>query len=184
MKSLGVGCLGTLLGLVLGVILLLAADLFVGTRGSSDPVVQPVDSGQPDVTVVTRAAFLNTEFQAAVKQNNLARSATIAFSEPNAARISMPVDVTLLGQTLTVDASVSAHAIVQNGRIVVVVDNVDVGGMNVAGSLVKQPVERARVLLEGEMNRLMQQELQGTGFRLINLDASPESVTLQFKYGK
>ncbi len=184
MKSLGVGCLGVLMGLVVGVILVLGTSLFMGTRGLGNPLVQPVDSGQPDVTVVTSAAFLNTEFQAAVRQNNLARSATISFSEPNAARISIPVNVTLLGQSMAVDATVSARAIVQNGRVVVIVDNIDVAGVNITGSLVKQPVERVRALLEDEINRLMQQELEGTGFRLINLNASPDSVTLQFKYGK
>jgi hypothetical protein len=184
MKSLGVGCLSTLLGLLLGVLLVLGVNLFMGTRVLSSPVVQPVDSGQPDITVVTSAGFLSAQFQAAVKQNNLARQATIAFSEPNAARIVMPVAVTLLGQPLTLNTTVSVHALAQNGRIVLIVDAVDIAGVNVAASLVKQPVEQARSLLESEINRVMQQELQGTGFRLIGLNASPDSVTLQFKNGK
>ena len=66
MKSLGVGCFSLLLGLVLGVLLVLGGELFMGTRAIGNPVVQPVDAGQPDVTVVTSAAFLSTQFQAAV----------------------------------------------------------------------------------------------------------------------
>ena len=156
----------------------------MGTRAIGNPVVQPVDAGQPDVTVVTSAAFLSTQFQAAVKQSNLARQATIAFAEPDAARIAVPVAVTLAGQSLTLDTTISLHALAQNGRIVVVVDSVEVVGVNVAAALVKQPVERARVLLENQINLLLQQAVKGTGLRLIGLNASPDSVTLQFKYGK
>jgi hypothetical protein len=183
-KSLRIGCLSALLGLVFGVILTVGAGLFLSIGAASNPGMPPAPSGQPDVTVVTSAAFLNTQFQAALKQGNLARQGTITFAAPNAARIAMPVDVTLLGQTIAVDATVSLHAIAQNGRIVVAVDKVDVAGVNAAAPLVKQPVERARLLLEDQINFLMQQAVKGTGLVLVNVTAAPDNVTLQFKYGK
>ena len=180
MRGLGIGCLGALLGLILGVILTIAAGLFFGTGVASNPVVPPAPSGQPDVTVVTSAAFLNTQFQTALKQSKLANQGMIAFASPNSARIAMPIDVTVLGQALSANTTVSLHVIVQNGRIVVVVDSVDVAGMNGAGALVKQPVEKARALLEDQINRLMQQTLKGTGLVLVNVTAATDNVTLQF----
>ena len=184
MKSLGIGCLGALIGLLLAVPLAVGAELFASPRGTSNPVIPSAQASQPDITVVASAAFVNTHFQAALKQSKLANQGTIAFAAPNSARIAMPVDVNLLGQSLTVDATVSLHALAQNGRIVVIVDSVDVAGFGFAGSLVKQPVEQARVLLEDEINRLMQQTLKGTGLVLVNVAAAPDNVTLEFKYGK
>jgi hypothetical protein len=184
MKSLGIGCLGALLGLLLAVPLAVGAGLVASPRGTTQPVVQSSESGQPDITVVASAAFLNTQFQTALKQSKLGNQGTISFGAPNSARIAMPVSVNLLGQPLTVDATVSLHALAQNGRMVMVVDTVDVAGFNFAGSLVKQPVEQARVLLEDEINRLIQQTLKGTGLVLVNVTAAPDNVTLQFKYGK
>ena len=184
MKSLGIGCLGALIGLFLAVPLAVGAELLANPQGATNPVVPASQSVQPDVTVVASAAFVNTQFQAALKQSKLANQGTIAFAAPNLARIAMPVDVTLLGQSLTVDATVSLHALAQNGRIVVVVDAVDVAGFNVAESLVQQPVEQSRVLLEDEINRLMQQTLKGTGLVLVNVTATSDNVSLSFKYGK
>jgi hypothetical protein len=184
MKSLGIGCLGALLGLVLAVPLAVGAGLVVSPRGTNHPALQSSESGQPDIAVVASAAFLNTQFQGVLKQSKLANQGTLTFAAPNSARIAMPVNVNLLGQSLTVDATVSLHAVAQNGRIVVVVDAVDVAGLNFAGSLVQQPVEQARAVLEDEINRLMQQTLRGTGLVLVNLTAAPDNVTLQFKYGK
>ena len=184
MKSLGIGCLGALLGLLLGVPLALGADLIAGPHTTSNASVPAFQASQSDITVVASAAFINTQFQAALKQSKFANQGTITFAAPNSARIAMPVDVNLLGQALTVDTTVSLHALAQNGRIVVVVDTVDVAGFGFAGSLVKQPVEEARVLLEDEINRIMQQTLKGTGLVLVNVTAALDNVTLQFKYGK
>ena len=172
------------MGLFLGVPLALGADLFVAPHTTGNPAVQASQAGQPDITVVASAAFINTQFQEALKQSKYAKQGTIAFAAPNSARIAMPVNVNLLGQALTVDTTVSLHALAQNGRIVVVVDTVDVAGFGFAGSLVKQPVEEARVLIEDEINRIMQQTLKGTGLVLVNVTAAPDNVTLQFKYGK
>jgi hypothetical protein len=183
LKDLAIGCVSAMLGLLVGVLLMSGANLLLPSNSAPTVVPPPVIPGQPDVSVTLSAAFVNSQVQQAVRQGGLARQATISLSAPNIVTAALVVDARVAGQTLALNATVTMRVSVRQGRIVLTVDKVDVGGVSAAQALVTQNIERIRAQAEDQINRLVAVSLQGTTFRVINVLVTPSDLTLQLKAG-
>lgn len=179
MKSVGMGCIGIGLGVIVGIVLAFGANaLFAGrTPNIAVPTLLP---GQPDLTVTTSAAYLNAQAQPLARATGLARQVTLSFSAPNLCRA---VVVSDLGTALTLNATITMRVAVQNGRITLTVQDTQVSGTSIAQVVVAQQVEKIRAQAEEQINRQLQRALQGTGMRLVGVTFTPSEVTLQFKAG-
>lgn len=180
MKSVGMGCLGIGLGVIVGIGLAFGANaLFAGRAPNiAAPTLLP---GQPDLTVTTSAAYLNTLVQPLARATGLARQATLSFSTPNLCRA---VVVSDLGTALTLNATITMRVAVQNGRITLTVQDTQVSGTSIAQVVVAQQVEKIRAQAEEQINRQLQRAVQGTGMRLVGIAFTPSEVMLQFKAGQ
>ena len=159
---------------------MIAAGWFSGgaTDTSAYPTPQP---GQADVSINASTAFLNAQMQQTFKQSNLARQAAFAFASPNIVRATMLVDLPVLGKTTQVNATVTCRLTAQNGKVVLVVDSVDVAGVSVPQNIASQTTERVRAQIETQINQMMQRMLQGTTLRLQGISVDSNEITMQFK---
>ena len=60
------GCIGAVLGLIVGVVLVVSANLFLATRAPNTLVVPSPDPARPDITIKLTAALVNSQLQAAI----------------------------------------------------------------------------------------------------------------------
>ncbi len=181
MKTYLLGCAGIALGILIGIVLAFGANALLASRAVENITIPTPLPGEPDVSVTTRAAFLNSQIQPIARSSGLARQITLSFSAPNLCRA---VVVSDLGTAVTLNATITLRVAVQNGRIGLTVQDTQVSGSSVAQIVVSQQVERIRAQAEDQINRLLQRSLQGTGMRLMGISFTPSNVTLQFKSGQ
>ncbi len=184
MKGFSIGCAGFIVGLIAGMAFFLAVFLFVMPRSAQALTPPPTVAGQPDVSVTVSAALVNAQLQQSLRQYNVVRQATVTFASPNIVRGAFNVQTSVAGVALSTNATVSMHATVQNGRVVLAVDSVDTGGLNLDQSVTAPAVEQVRALMENQINQMLQSSLQGTHLTLIGLVTTPSTITFQFKYGE
>jgi hypothetical protein len=177
MKTPVIGCTGALIGLVVGILLTFAVNLFtpIGAR------VAPLDSSQADVTITASAAFVNSQLPAFVKQTGLVKQATLNFMPPNLARIAATTDVSLFGQRIAINAMVTMQMRVENGRVVLTIDQVQAGGLNVPQSFANGFAENYRAQAEEQINRALTRALPGMSLRLISIATAQDEITARFK---
>lgn len=178
MKYFAVGCIGTALGLVLGSILTLGTLQAAGVNPAQLTVVPTPSISQPDVTVTVSAAFLNSQLQQAVRQSGLSKQASAVLASPNLIQIAIDTDVTAFGIPFTVNTNVSMRVTVRQGRILLTVDKVDAGGVEIPQSLVASTVENARASAEAQINQSVQSALQGTTLRVVNVRITPIDLSV------
>jgi len=178
MKSIAFGCLGVVLGLVVGAILAIAATQFAGSANLQPTVAPTILTSQSDVSITASAAFMNSQLQQAVKQSGLAKQATITLAPPNLIQVATAVDASAFGLPVTVNATVALRVLVQRGRIVLEVAKVDAGGVAVAQSAIGPSVEKMRVAAENQINQLVQRALQGTALRVSNVRVTPSDLSI------
>ncbi len=178
MRSFGFGCIGTALGLILGAMLAFGSLQVTGaTQAQSTVTPTPVVS-QPDVTVTVSAAFLNSQLRQAARQIGMPQPTSLTLASPNLMQVTTSVDVSILGIPATVDANVSTRVSVQRGRIVLTVDKVSSGGIDIPQSLLGADVEKMRATAENQVNRLVQVALQGTGLHVTNVRMTPDAMSI------
>jgi uncharacterized protein YpmS len=179
MKSLGVGCLSALGGLIIGIVLGFGMAQ-MATNAAPPPLAAPAPSPNgSDVSVTASAAFINSQLQQAVEQSGLGRQAKVTLISPNLIQVAATVDASaLIGVPVAVNATVSMRASVRNGRISLSVDKVDAGGVAVPPSVMGSMVEKMRALAEEQVNRMLQRALQGMSLHIVNVRVSPSSMTI------
>ncbi len=179
MKSFGAGCLGIVLGLIAGIVLTFGAVQLMGS-GSDQPAAKPtLSAGTYDVSVTASLPFINSQLRQAVEQSGLGKQATVTLVSPNVIRVAASVDASaLIGIPVTVNATMSMHASVRNGRILLTVDQVNAGGVGVPQSLMDSTVEQMRALAENQINRMVQHALEGTTLRVVNVRVTPNAMTI------
>jgi uncharacterized protein YpmS len=179
MKSFGAGCIGIILGLVVGIVLTFGAFQLMGSS-SEQPASAPTSlAGIPDVSVTASLPFINSQLQQAVNQSGLGKQATVTLASPDVIQVAADVDASaLIGIPVTVNATMSMHVSVQNGRILLTVDKVDAGGVDVPQSLMGSTVEQMRALAENQINRMVQRALEGTTLRVVDVRVTPNAMTI------
>lgn len=177
MRDLGIGCIGMLFGAFIGAALAFFATTFVsgGLRPVPDPVSAP---NAVDVTITANGRYVSTQVQQALAANGIAKQSTVSLVPPNRMQVSATTNVSFLGQSISVDTATTLSAAVQNGRVVVKVEKVDAGGISLPADLVGPMVERLRSQGETVLNRIIQQNLQGTGLKLTNIRVTSDAVAI------
>lgn len=177
MKSLSVGCLGLLIGLIVGAgfVVFATSTVFKPTPTSTPPVT----SARPEISITVTAPFVAAQLQQALRQGGIARNASVTFAAPDLIRVATTVDVNVLGATLAVNANAAMRVSVQKGRIVLTTDSVDAAGFILAPSFVSSTVEPVRVQAEDEINRIVQRALQGTNLRVSNIRIATDALTIE-----
>jgi len=178
MKTLAVGCLGAIVGLVLGILLTFGA-WSLWTRTNPSPQSAPIlDASRGDVTLTISANYLNARLQHIVKQTGLVKQATLTLLAPDIAQINATMDAKILGQTISGSALARVRIAVQNGRVLLTIEKVDVSGIGISQSFVTPVIEQLRAQMEDQINKVIQRELQGMGLRLVNIQVMPNRVTV------
>jgi hypothetical protein len=144
-------------------------------RAANTPVP---GASRSDVTVTVGASYLNAQMQQIVKQTGLAKQATLTLVAPNLAQINATIETKILGQTISGNATARMRVLVQNGRVLLAVEKIDVSGIGVSQSLVAPVVEQFRAQAEDQINRALQRELQGTGLRLSNIRIASNEIAV------
>lgn len=106
------------------------------------------------------------------------KQATIALDAPNLVKVAAMVDVTILGQRINTNATVTMRVTVKNNRIALAVDKVDTGNTLVPQSMINNAIENLRAQAENQINTLVQRGLQNTGLRLANARITPSEMTI------
>jgi hypothetical protein len=177
MKNLAVGCLSLIIGLVAG-----AGFVFFLTSNAPKPtasIAAPAATGRPEVSVNVSAAYASSQIQQALRATGVAKNSTVTFAPPNLIHLATTIDVNALGLTLAVDANVTQSVAVQNGRVALTTNSVEVGGLTLSPSVVNSTIEPVRAQSESEINRIIQRALSGTGLRLSNIAMTTDSVTIE-----
>ncbi|MCI0477848.1 MAG: DUF2993 domain-containing protein [Anaerolineales bacterium] len=178
MKDLAIGCLGAILGLVVGIALTFGAMSLLPKTDSSEKVASVISGSRGDVTITVSAKYLNAQLQQLTKQTGLAKQATLTLVAPNIVQVVVAVDTKILGQTISGNAIARLRVSVQNGRVALAVEKIDVSGIGVSQSLVAPMVEQVRTQAEDQINKMIQRELQGTGLRLSNVRVAPNEIAV------
>jgi len=176
MKSISIGCLGAILGLIAGITI---ATLGSGIFSKPLTTSAPQSSARPDLSITASTPFVASQLQQTLRQNNLAKNATVTFAAPNLARITATQDVSVLGFSISLNATATMRVLVQNGRVVLKTESVDTGGIPIPQSTLDATVERLRAQAEDQMNRVIQSGLRGTNLRVSNIRMSESEVTVE-----
>lgn len=175
MKNVIIGLAGALLGLCLGIIL--AIGFFsVGVSSLIETPIPASPASEQFVTVTASEAYLNAQFQQVARQTNMLKNASVALDVPNIIRATTTVDVTVLGQRVNTNATVTMRVAVKSNRIVLTVEKIDAGAVPVPQVTVNNAIENLRAQGENQINNLIQRGLQGTGLRLANVRVTPSAM--------
>ena len=176
MKDIAIGCASAMLGLVVGIVLTFGV-MSLLPKGNSPAASEPIPSAsRADATVIVSASYLNVQLQQVVKQTGLAKQATLTLIAPNIAQVAVTVDTKILGQTISGNATARLRVAVQNARVLLTVEKLDVSGIGISQSLVSPIIEQLRAQAEDQVNKMIQRELQGTGLRLSNIRVTPSEI--------
>jgi len=177
MKTISVGCLGLVIGLIVGAALVYLA-LYPAPKPTPSAAV-PIASTRPELAINVNASYAASQIQQVIRQGGLAKNATTTFGPPNLIRVATTVDVSVLGVPLSVNATIAMRVTVQKARIVLTTDSVDAGGFAISPSLVNSTVEPGRVQAEEEINRVVQRALQGYNLRISNIRMTAEDLNIE-----
>lgn len=178
MKQIATGCLGIILGLLIG------AGATYAVLSVASKQIMPVDpaptlsAARADVSITASASFINSQVQPMVRQSGLLKQATITLDAPNIVRVNAAVDVTILGQRITANPTATMRVAVKSNRIALTVEKIDTGNATIPASLVGSTVETLRAMAEDEINRQLARALQGTNMRVVNVRVTPNDMTL------
>jgi hypothetical protein len=177
-KDITIGCAGTILGLVVGIILAFGVMSLLPKENMVSTTASALSALRGDVMVTVSANYLNTQLQQSVKQTGLAKQAMLTLVAPNIVQVAIAVDTKVLGQTISGNATARMRLSVQNGRALIAIEKIDVSGIGISQSLVSPAIEQLRAQAEDQINRMIQRELQGTGLRLSNIRVTPSEIAV------
>lgn len=177
MKTLSVGCLGLIIGLIAGAGLVLFATS--NAFKPSPTVAPPADSARSEISINVSAAYAAAQVQRALRASGIAKNAAVTFAAPNLIRVATTVEVNALGIPLSVNANVAMSVAVQRGRIALTVESVDAAGFTLSPSVISSTVEPVRAQAEDEINRVVARALQGSTLHVANIRIAPDAVTVE-----
>jgi hypothetical protein len=177
-KDIAIGCASAILGLVVGVVLTFGVMSLVPKPDSAEKAAAIGGSSRSDVVVTVTASYLNAQLQQVIKQTGLVKQATLTLVAPNIVQVAVVVDTKILGQTISGNATARMRVAVQNARILLTVEKLDLSGIGISQSLVSPIIEQLRAQVEDQINKMIQRELQGTGLRLSNVRVTPSEIAV------
>lgn len=170
MKSFTIGCLGLIVGLIIGIAL--TAGFFAVSNRAAAQIPTPIPNASA-VSVTASATYLNSVVQQAARQSGMLTNAAVTLEAPNIVKVAATVDVTVLGQRVNTNATATMRVSVKNNRIALAIEKIDAGTLPVPQSFINSNLESLRAQAENQINTLVQRSLQGTNLRLSNIRVTP-----------
>ncbi len=183
MKNSVLGCCGIIMGALVGALVMFAVLSYLNLQVlASPPAAQELLlPNRPDVTITASNTFLNPQLAQVIVKTGLVNQANVSLIAPNIIQVQSPVSVSLLGQSMTVDATVQMIVSVQRGRIVLTTGDVNASGIGVPPSMLGSDFERMRAMAENEINRELQLSLQGTQLVVSSIRVAPDALSVDLK---
>ncbi|MBI5034089.1 MAG: hypothetical protein HZB51_26510 [Chloroflexi bacterium] len=178
MKQLAGGCVGAIMGLIVGIVLTFAAMTFMTRQNVPAVTATTPTPGRSDVSITANATFINSQIQQTIRQSGLLKQASVTLASPNIIQINAAVDTTILGQRITANPTAIMRVAVKNNRIALSVEKIDTGNAAVPTSLMSGTTETLRAQAEDVINRQIQRALQGTSMKIVNVRMTPNEMTL------
>ncbi len=130
-----------------------------------------------DMSVTLSERFLNKQIIKGIPNTGEISNAQLDLHAGDLADVTATVQVNRL---LTVQPKISVKLAVQNGRIVIEVQRVDVGGIGIPDSLIQAQVAQLKQTAEEELNKQFAELEKSTGLKLHSLSTTENSLTLYF----
>lgn len=144
------------------------------------PPLQPAatqPSDNADMTVTLSERYLNRTIAQGLAQGGQVQSAELDIHSGAIVDVNAVVQV---NSQLRLSPKVTMLLEVQNGRIVVTVQKVDVGGFGVPNSLIEPQVAQLKETAETNLNAQLANLAASTGLKLQVLSTTENSLTLFF----
>jgi hypothetical protein len=145
----------------------------------SSPPLQPASAQSTDgadMIVTLSERFLNRKIVEGMPQGDEISNPQIDLHADALADFT----ATVRSGFLTVTPRASVRLAVQNGRIVIDVLNVDVGGFGVPSSMIQPQIDQLKATAETELNKQFADLEKTTGLKLHSLTTTENSLTLYF----
>lgn len=149
----------------------------IETNVQGSPALQPLTqtSNEPDMTITLSERYLNRQMTQSMPGSAQSQP-SIDLHVNNLADVSSTVRAGFL--TLRPKASVSFSVV--NGRIVITVLRVDVGGFGVPNSLIEPQINSLKQNAETELNKQFANLQTTSGLKLQSLSTTENSLTVVF----
>jgi hypothetical protein len=148
------------------------------TNIQASPPLQPLNAqvaNAPDMTVTLSERYMNLQMTKSMT-NSAESNPQIDLHANNLADVSS----TVRAGFLTVRPKASVSFAVQNGRVVISVLRVDVGGFGVPSSLIEPQINSLKQNAETELNKQFANLQTTSGLKLQSLSTTENSLTLNF----
>ncbi|MBI3914046.1 MAG: hypothetical protein HY327_07655 [Chloroflexi bacterium] len=168
------------MGILIGVALAFGANFFMQSDAKTFAVTPapPINSAKTDVSIVIAANYLNTQFKQLIPKNTVIKQPSVALAAPNILKLTGVFDLTLGGQRVSANATISMQVAVQKGRVVLTVDKIEAGGVNVPSSFIGSALDSIRAPMEDQINSVIANSLKGTALKLTNVRATANDLTI------
>ncbi|MCL4507582.1 MAG: hypothetical protein M1140_16415 [Chloroflexi bacterium] len=172
-----------IIGFVFGVILGAIAILFFGALGrGAHPLTTPTTPAprQSAIRISVNQSYLNQEFGAALADQPQLRNMhpQLAMRAPNAVVVSVDLQASVAGVTLTAHPAVTIQLYVAGGRIRTRVADVNVGAVDVPLQPFQAQIDQAIRMMEDQANRLVNSGLAGTGLKVVGVSTTSDSLVI------
>lgn len=173
---------GCLVGVILGIIVAAmsaGAYLFFSTREDL-PLFPVSSSGDAEVTITVREAFLNHQMQSSLRAQGLNVSdPSFNLHAPNRATASGNFTFVILQVPVTVRPTVNMHFVVTNGQVAFEIDQVDVSGFAIPQDLVNRQVGNFKQVVQNQLNADIKNWLAGTGLHVVDVQATEAELLVR-----
>ncbi len=180
MKSVFSGCSGFALGALFATTLIASAlYLLIAGDSSADTRAPTPVSVKPEVSVVVSAGYLNAQVKQIVNKSGGVKNPVVNLAAPNIVKVAGTLDLSLAGQRVSTNAALTFRVTVRNGRVVLVVDQTEAGGVAIPQTLIATALENMRAQIEEQINALAQSTLKGTALKLLNVRMTESTLTVE-----
>ncbi|HZQ07674.1 MAG TPA: hypothetical protein VFD70_13915 [Anaerolineae bacterium] len=143
------------------------------------PPLQPLDAQttSADMIVTLSERFMNQQLTVGIPPNGQVQSAQLDLHAGNTADFTATIQVNSF-----ISANVKANVLfsVVNGRIVINIYNVSVGGFGVPASLIQPQINQIQATAEAQLNQQFANVQANTGLQLQTISTTENSITLSF----
>lgn len=138
---------------------------------------QSTTNPNADLTLTLSERYLNKQLTQGLPRDGAVQNADLDIRANNLAELLATVEV---NTSLTVKPKLSLALSVQNGRMVIDVKKIDVGGFNVPQSWIEPQIAELKETTEKEFNRQFAELEKSTGLKLLSLSTTKDTLTLRF----
>jgi uncharacterized protein YpmS len=155
----------------------LRPDAPAGPLAGSNAGATPQDA---DVSLSVSERRLAQEMAASLANDPYLRDPSFELAPPDSARVTVSASTQFLGQTFQIRPTVQMRFALVDGRVRVVADRMEVGGLPLPERLADIPMREFTEPIERQVNETVRQMEEGSGLELTSVHATENSLVLGF----